>query len=170
MYTYHFIVVFGELIIEQAKLLDELHSRDMSDRTPKLFELEYLENSNATLSVQIIDRVQGQWQALIGYFGLPPHTKKAILGMRDFSPENACREVFRRWLDGGDELLSPKDWNTVIEVLHRIGNSSLADELRSILTEPSADGNATVEGTHSNVSLQVCTTLSEFYCSYVYKF
>ncbi len=131
----------------------------MSDRKPKLFELEYLENSNGTLSVQIIDRVQGRWKALIGYFGLPPHTKEAILGMRDFSPENACREVFRRWLDGGDELLSPKDWNTVIEVLRRIGKSSLADDLRSVLTEPSADGKAKTDSTqvpttHAHAVLQ----------------
>ncbi len=131
----------------------------MSDRKPELFELEYLENSNGTLSVQIIDRVQGRWQALIGYFRLPPHTKEAILGMRDFSPENACREVFRRWLDGGDELLSPKDWNTVIKVLRRIGKSSLADELRSILTEPSVDGKAKmdttqVSTTHTHAVLQ----------------
>ncbi len=111
----------------------------MSDRKPELFELEYLENLNGTLSVQIIDRVQGRWQTLIGYFRLPPHTKEAILGMRDFNPENACREVFQRWLDGGDELLSPKDWNTVIKVLHRIGKSSLADELQSILTESSGE-------------------------------
>ncbi len=119
----------------------------MSDRKPELFELEYLENSNGTLSVKIIDRVQGRWQALIGYFRLPPHLKQAILGMRDFSPENACREVFRQWLDGGDELLSPKDWNTVIEVLRRIGNLSLADELRFVLTEPSIDGKAKTDST-----------------------
>ncbi len=80
--------------------------------------------------------------------------------MRDFSPETACREVFRRWLDGGDELLSPKDWNTVIEVLRRIGKSSLADDLCSVLTQPSADGKATVEGTHSNVRFQLSVTPS----------
>ncbi len=107
----------------------------MSDRKPELFELKYLENSNGTLSVQIIDRVQGRWQTLIGFFCLPPHTKEAILGMRNFSPENACMEVFKRWLDGGDERLPPKDWNTVIKVLNRMGNASLAVEVQSILTE-----------------------------------
>ncbi len=146
-------VVLSELRIVHANLLNEIHSRGMSDREPKLCELEYLQNSNGTLSVKIIDRVQGRWQALIGFFCLPPHTKEAILGMQGFNAENACREVFRRWLNGGDELLSPKDWNMVIEVLCRIGKLAVAEELRSILTDTSADSKAMTNGTHSNVSL-----------------
>lgn len=53
--------------------------------------------------------------------------------MPDHTSENACREVFRRWLEGGDELLSPKDWTTVITVMKRIEQTALADEILKIL-------------------------------------
>ncbi len=138
----------------------------MSDRKPELYELEYLENSNGTHSVQIIDRVKGRWEALVGYFCFPSHTRGNIRAMRDYSTGNACREVFRQWLEGGDELLSPKDWNNVIKVLRLIGNLSLAEELLSILTEPNADSKATTMETHPNVSLYSRYTV--IYTIYMY--
>ena len=57
------------------------------------------------------------------------------MGRPNFSPQSACREVFRIWLDGGDELLSPKNWDTVINVFCHIGKSAVASEINMILTE-----------------------------------
>ncbi len=82
----------------------------------------------------IIEQVQGKWQTLIGHFRLPGHTEEAILAMPLYTPQNACRKVFRQWLEGGDELLTPKNWGTVIKVMRRIGKSELADQICTILS------------------------------------
>ncbi len=68
--------------------------------------VEYLEDSSGTHSVKIIEQFQGKWLALIIHFRLPGHTEEAILAMPLYTPQNACREIFRQ---GSDKLHTPKN-------------------------------------------------------------
>ncbi len=102
-------------------------------RRPKLCDFEYLEDSSGTHSVKIIKENQGMWQALIGHFCLPRHSDRAMQGMCGFSPDNACMEVFRQWLEGGNKDLTPKNGNTVIKTMCHIGKSELADQIHKLL-------------------------------------
>lgn len=91
-------------------------------RKPKYHELEDLGDD----SLNIIATVQGKWQKLIAQFRLPAYTFATV---QSLSPEDACRQVFFMWLDGGDEVRSPKTWNTVLEVLRNIGHGGLAKKV-----------------------------------------
>ncbi len=71
---------------------------------------------------------------LTDQFWLPSDTIDILRAMHNYTPKSACREVFRMWLDGGDDLLVPKDWNSVIEMVGRLGNSGLGKEIRAVLT------------------------------------
>lgn len=102
-------------------------------RNLKLSDLEFLQNSSGTHSVSIIQNLQADWKKLIGHFHLPYYTIRVLRGSPDYSPEGACKEVFRQWLDGGDDLPTQKDWNTVITVMQCIGKSELAEKLREVL-------------------------------------
>ncbi len=79
------------------------------------------------------------WQMLIGHFRLPPHNLQSIRAMPDYTPQNACLEVIQQWLEGGDDLLCPKDWDTAIKVIRRIGNAKLAEDINRILVGPGGE-------------------------------
>ncbi len=110
-------------------------SLNATGRKPEMCDLTYIEDPSGTKSVQIIDRVQAKWRKLVDLFRLPAHTINTLRAMPDYSPENACWEVFSRWLEGGDDLLTPKNWITVVEVMCHIGNSALADEIVEIVSK-----------------------------------
>ncbi len=105
----------------------------VSGRKPETCELEHLKNSSGTHSVRIIEHLQGNWQQLSEHFCLPSDAIDAIKGIQPFTPANACREVFRRWLEGGDELLSPKNWDMLIQVTKRLNNAALGEEIYRIV-------------------------------------
>ncbi len=98
--------------------------------------MEYLADPSDTFKVTIIDRLQGDWEKLVGHLRIPGHNIRAIRGMQPFTPAIACREVFRLWLEGGeDEFLTPKNWDTVIKVTKRLNNAKLGDEIRTVLAK-----------------------------------
>ncbi len=106
----------------------------LAARTPILHEFTMLENRNTGKSVRIIDRVQASWKKLVPGFWLPGETTQNLLGMPNYTLEAACEEVFRMWLDGGDDLRMPRTWNTVIEVIEKIlRNARLGREIRAVL-------------------------------------
>ncbi len=100
---------------------------------PKLYQFEFLENPRTKFSVQIIASTQADWQRLSDEFRLPSYTVSALLAMANYTPVKACREVYDRWLNGGNELLTPKSWDTVIKVMERIGNARLGEDIRKAL-------------------------------------
>ncbi len=76
---------------------------------------------------------------LIGHFRLPSHTRTSIRAMSNYTPETACLQVIQQWLEGDDDLLGPKDWDTVIKVIHRIGYAKLAEDIHRILVGPGGE-------------------------------
>lgn len=93
-----------------------------------------MENPDTGDGVSIIETIQASWQRLSDELWLPGHTVGVLLAMPNYTPEKACREVFQRWLDGGDDLLMPKSWATVIEIMGHIGNARLGQKIRKVLT------------------------------------
>ncbi len=83
--------------------------------------------------MKIIEEIQSDWVQLVDLFWLPSHTARNLRAMSNFTPEDACREVFHMWLDGGDELRIPRTWKTVIEVMGLLGNSRVGDKIRAAL-------------------------------------
>ncbi len=106
----------------------------LAAQTPILYQFASLENPSTRASVNIIERTAGDWQKLVDHFHLPAHTAKNLRAMANYTPEAACREVYRKWLDGGDDLRMPRTWNTVIEVIGEIGDyQPLCREIRAAL-------------------------------------
>ncbi len=92
-----------------------------------------LENRNTGNSVKIIARVQGSWTKLVPGFWLPVETTQDLLAMPNYTVWGACQEVFRMWLEGGDDLRMPRTWNTVIYVMEKIlNNAKLGREIRAV--------------------------------------
>ncbi len=71
---------------------------------------------------------------LTDQFWLPVHTTANLRAMPDYYPKRACREVFRMWLEGGDDLLMPKTWNSVIKVMGAVGEARLGRYVLAVLT------------------------------------
>lgn len=88
--------------------------------------------------MQIITQMQAEWPKLVDFLELPTAdvTVQNLKAERDYSPQSACRKVFSRWLDSGDQSRMPKEWNTVLEVVSDMGNQRLSDDIRSVLTTP----------------------------------
>ncbi len=142
----------------------------LAGRIPKLYEFVFLENSSKTDSVKIIEQVQVKWPMLIGHFRLPPHTRTSIRAMPDYTPETACLEVIQQWLEGGDDLLGPKDWDTVITVIRRIGYAKLAEDINRILVGPGGEAMAVLHmymylhpKVHREVTQCKVTTMPEMF-------
>ncbi len=101
---------------------------------PKLHEFTYLENPTTGASVEIIETIQADWPQLAYLLQLSPHTIANLRAQPTYTPGAACREVFHSWLKGDDTLLMPKNWDTVINVMGRLGNAKLRQDIERVLT------------------------------------
>lgn len=103
----------------------------LTDEKPKEWELENL----GPKPVNIVARVQADWRRLMSHFHIESYEDTDL----KMTAQDACRDVFQKWLHGGNELLSPKSWKTLIGVLKKIGYGALADEVKAILLEQSCE-------------------------------
>lgn len=51
-----------------------------------------------------------------------------------YKPEEACRQMLVKWLDGDDELKGPVTWGTLIQSLIDAGLVDMADRLKEIIS------------------------------------
>ena len=49
------------------------------------------------------------------------------------SPEEACREMFVRWLDGDHYLAEPVTWDTLVQCLIHAGLADIANSVGNII-------------------------------------
>ncbi len=99
-----------------------------------MHEFTYLENPTTGASVEIIKTIQADWPQLADLLRLPSHAVANLRAQPHHTPRAACREVFNTWLKGDDTLLMPKNWNTVIKVMGRLGNAKLGQDIKRVLT------------------------------------
>ena len=79
-----------------------------------------------------MEEVAAHWHDFAIALGFKPHIIKIIEQQTRCNPEDACREMFFRWLHG-DKSLQPVTWKTVITSLRRINLNSLAEIVNEIL-------------------------------------
>ena len=101
---------------------------------PTLHELQLLKGFDGRV-VRIIERVIPDWMNLAIALGFDQSRIKTI--QRDYrgSMEEACQEMFMRWLDGEHDLAQPCTWDTLIKCLRRAVFRDLAIKLRAILNQ-----------------------------------
>ncbi len=102
-------------------------------KLPKLREFTYLENPTTGASVQIIQTIQADWPQLVDLLWLPSHAVANLKAEPNYTPKAACREAFDMWLKGDNTLLTPKNWDTVIKVMGRLGNAKLGQDIKEVL-------------------------------------
>ena len=84
--------------------------------------------------VRVIERVAPDWKDLAIALGFDQSRIKTIGKDYRGSMEEACQEMFMRWLDGEHDL-QPCTWDTLIKCLRRAAFGSVADSLREILKQ-----------------------------------
>ena len=101
---------------------------------PTLHELQLLEGVDGR-KVRVIERVAPDWKDLAIALGFDQSRIKTI--ERDYrgSREEACQEMFMRWLDGEHDLAQPCTWDTLIKRLRRAAFGDVANSLRAILKQ-----------------------------------
>ena len=100
---------------------------------PKLHELQLLEG--VTRKVRVIERVAPDWKVLAIALGFDQSRIKTIEKDYSWSKEEACQEMFMRWLDGEHDLVQPCTWDTLITYLIRAAFGDVASSLREILEQ-----------------------------------
>ena len=101
---------------------------------PGLADFTFMENERKGIEVEIIERVQANLVELADHLWLPSQTVNNIKAQTGVTPAEACREVFMRWPEAENNPKVLKTWETVIKVMHRIGDDKLAEEITDILT------------------------------------
>ena len=49
-------------------------------------------------------------------------------------PEEACRQILVKWLDGDDDLRGPVTWSTLIQCMIDAGLVGMADRLKELIS------------------------------------
>ena len=106
----------------------------VTDVWPKLGELQLLEDHDGH-KIRVIERVAPDWRFLATALGFDKARIKII--ERDYgriSVEEACQEMFIRWLNGEHDL-KPSTWGTLIQCLTQAGLNDVARSLKKILAK-----------------------------------
>jgi hypothetical protein len=101
---------------------------------PTLHELQLLEGVDGR-KVRVIERVAPDWKDLAIALGFDQSRIKTIEKDYRGSMEEACQEMFMRWLDGEHDLAQPCTWDTLIKCLRRAAFIDVASNLRAILNK-----------------------------------
>ena len=78
---------------------------------PKLHELQLLEGVDGR-KVRVVERVAPDWKDLAIALGFDQSRIKTIEKDYRGSMEEACQEMFMRWLAGEHDLAQPCTWDT----------------------------------------------------------
>ena len=83
------------------------------------------------LKLLVVNQVASKWEGIALYLGMRQSVVEIVLKNIPRNCERACREMFRRWLAGGENTGDkPRTWGTVLKALEENGYQDYADELR----------------------------------------
>ena len=85
--------------------------------------------------VRVMERVAPDWKDLAIALGFDQSRIKTIEKDYKSSTEEACKEMFMRWLRGEHDLASPHTWCTLVKCLNRAGLTDVASSLRKTLEQ-----------------------------------
>ena len=98
---------------------------------PYLRQLQMLEGCGGR-KLRIMHEVTPHWKKLAIALGFDRPEIEIINQKALRDPEEACREMFGRWLDG-DSDLEPVTWDALIQCLIHAGLVDVADNLKECL-------------------------------------
>ena len=93
---------------------------------PKLIELQALKGRNG-VTVRVIEAAAYSWKALAMALGFSSAQIQNIQRDCPSCSEDACREVFIKWLEGAADDSSPLTWDALIECLTEAKLGDLAE-------------------------------------------
>ena len=102
------------------------------DDRPNLHELQVLAGVDGR-TVRVMEMVAPVWIALAIALGFDQSRIMIIEQDCMGRMEEACQQMFMRWLDGEHDLVKPCTWDTLIKCLRRAKFISVAESLRTIL-------------------------------------
>ena len=110
---------------------DSLYFTLIGDQ-PQLHELQLLEDVDGR-TIRVMERVATDWKHLA--ISLKFNSSKIKIIEKDYktSTEEACKEMFMRWLAGEHDLAQPCTWDTLIKCLRRAAFTDVADSLTTII-------------------------------------
>jgi len=83
--------------------------------------------------VKVIESVAAQWECL----ALALHFESSVIEIvkrnNFYQPEDACREMLRRWLEGQGETRQPVNWATLIDSLLEAGFVDISENLHEVI-------------------------------------
>ena len=101
---------------------------------PKLHELQLLEGVDGK-KVRVMERVAPDWKHLAVSLKFDLWKIRIIEMDHKTSADDACQEMFMRWLDGGHDLAQPCTWDTLIKCLRHAALIDVANSIREILRQ-----------------------------------
>ncbi len=112
--------------------------RALLQETPFLHQLWHLipEGQPSQRGVKVIEVVSHKWQCLALSLRFEKHLIRIIETNYRNDCEAACRDMFRRWLQGRDDTRQPVTWDTLIRSLYETGTfETLGNKLVHVLCE-----------------------------------
>ena len=100
---------------------------------PRLRELQALKGQNG-MTVWIIEAAAHSWKAVAMGFGFSSAQIQNIRSDCSGCSEDACREVFIKWLEGAAEDSCPLTWDALIECLKDAKLGDLAENVGHCLS------------------------------------
>lgn len=79
---------------------------------------------------RVILKVAAEWESLAIQLGVGNDNIKIIKKNHSSNCEDACRELFFRWIDEEKGTgREPRTWDSVVQAIRKMGLKGLADEL-----------------------------------------
>ena len=93
-----------------------------TDKCPEMCELRFMGYQDKTgeeVKVRIIETVLADWVKLADCLGLPAVIARNEQANPGWRPEDACRNVLAKWVDG--EGRGPQTWASLLTALREMG-------------------------------------------------
>ena len=107
-------------------MIYSVHLYSISDSKPTIQELQALHHNKGAL--RIIESTAADWETLAISLGFDMPVIHTIRRATHYQPEDACREMLARWLEG-----EGASWNNLLQALEAINEQTLASDLRDVL-------------------------------------
>ena len=83
--------------------------------------------------MRVIEGVAYKWKELAMSLDFDGPRIESIDMGAPCKPEEACRQMLVKWLDGDDNLRGPVTWDTIVQSMIDAGLVDMADKLKEIV-------------------------------------
>ena len=104
-----------------------------------MHELDLIEGPNGKI-VRIINDGASKWRRIATRLYFEGGATNQISQNSHEDTNQACSTMFSKWLEGENELRTPRTWETVIKALKEAELGQLAEDLETVLTGGASSG------------------------------